>query len=351
MSDFKDLKNILKNNIHDVMSIIDSTRFEISNSPSLKMLHSNFLYPFWEKRPNKKIEFAIYFDEEIIENFEFESIKDNIHNLTERLKTFNLINVDNEFNIHKSELIEFSAKFLIDYSKQQKIIFFFGEEGIEVAIRGEIIDKINMFYNESERMSFAKKYRISELDECLKDYQRLIHEPGVNQGFFASENKVREISLQIGRNPTPTNILHNKPEKMLRDNLLSFLNRNTQHTFSKENELNNQRELDLYAEVEGRKYLIEVKWLGQSINDTESGFNQKVTDVSAREGVTQTLEYIQELIEKMNYNVHCGFLCVFDARENKREIRYNNFDFISEDLKTYFENHFRKLNEIQLDKI
>jgi hypothetical protein len=128
------------------------------------------------------------------------------------------------------------------------------------------------------------------------------------------------------------------------------LNRNTQHTFSKENELNDKRELDMFTEVDGKKFLIEVKWLGQSINDDETDLAQKVTDVSARDGVTQTLEYIQHLFEKMRYNLHCGYLCVFDAREIKKPVNYKGFKFVSEELLPYYEKHFIKLNEIALTR-
>ncbi len=106
----------------------------------------------------------------------------------------------------------------------------------------------------------------------------------------------------------------------------------------------------LYTEVEGKKYLIEVKWLGQAVNDDESDLTQKVTDYSAREGVTQTLEYIKHLFEEMSFNVHCGYLCVFDVREVKSPVNYQNFDFVTADLLPYFKKHFIKLEEIKLDR-
>lgn len=343
---FDDIKDFVRNNHVEVSSIIDSHRLEISNSPLIKILHGQCLVPFWKERPNKDFLYVIFFDENIIDNLNLESIKNNLFSITEALKTNNSIKVDSDFRILEEDSITINEQLLIQLSNDAKVVFFFGAEGIDMAIRGRVIDKINIFYNEVDRMAFAKKYRINQLEDCLLEYERYIKEPGNNQAFFASDRIVNGITSS---NP-PRNILHNKPEKILRDNLLSFLNRNTQHTFSKETELNNQRELDLYAEVDGRKYLIEVKWLGQSINDDESDYAKKITDYAAREGVTQTLEYIKHLIEDMSYNLHCGYLCVFDVREVKSPINYRNFDFIREDLKVYYSNHFKKLREITLDK-
>jgi len=345
--DFSDIKSYIKENHCEVSLMIDSHRLEISNSPLIKILHGQHLVAFWKERPNKSINYIVYFEEKIKDELNLANIKDNLPKITEALKTFNSIRVDENFNILDQEYILINEDKLIELSNQTKIVFFFGNEGIEMAVRGKIIDKVNFFYNEEHRLAFAKKFKITQLEDCLLEYERYIKEPGNNQGFFVSEKIIKDIKPV---NP-PRNILHNKPEKILRDNLLSFLNRNTQHTFSKETELNNQRELDLYAEVEGRKYLIEVKWLGQSINDSGTDLTQKITDYAAREGVTQTLEYIKELIENMSYNLHCGFLCVFDVREVKKSIDYRNFDFVTDDLKVYYSNHFKKLKEISLDKL
>jgi hypothetical protein len=346
MNQFNDLKEYVVVNHIEVSAIMESQRLKINNAAQVKILHGKFLTAFWKDRPNKSLNYVIYFKEECIAKLDFEQVSINLPIITEALKTHNMIEVNSNFDITTKEHIEITEQILIDHSNNEFVVFFFGEEGIDSVIRGKIIDNINVFYNEKDRLQFLKKYHISKLQECIYEYEVFVKEPGNNEAFFASKKLIATLQAV---NP-PNNTLHNKPEKVLRDNLLSFLNRNTQHTFSKENELNNQRELDLYAEVEGKKYLIEVKWLGQSINDDDSGFTQKMTDVAARKGVTQTLEYIQELIENMRYNVHCGFLCVFDVREIKRAINYDSYNFVTEDLKPYFTNHFIKLDEIKLDR-
>lgn len=344
--DFKDLKAFVQNNPIEVMTLIEEERAKIRNAFQIKFIHLNIFTPFWKERTNKNIVFSIYFEESCIENLDFDKIKTNLPTITEALKTHNCLCVDSNLSIVESVSETLSPEKLIEISNNKKVVFFFGPEGIELAIRGAIIDRVNYFYNESDILTFAKKFTISDLEKCMLEYQKYIHEPGVNEVFFANQGLVDSL-----KPPKPlNNTLKNKPEKLLRDNLISFLNRSTQHTFTKENELNSQRELDLYTEAAGKKYLIEVKWLGQSINDTNNGFNAKVTDYSARNGVTQTLEYIQELIEKMNFNLHCGYLCVFDAREVKKAVNYDGYKFITADLKPYYNDHFKKLNEISLDR-
>lgn len=344
--DINEIKAYIENNHSDITAMLESQRMSISNSPLIKILHSRHLVPFWKQRSNKNYLFILYFDENLKEHLNLELIKSNLGLVTESLKRYNSIQLDENFTIVNEELVTLSEDLITQISDDTKVVFFFGAEGIEMAVRGKILDKINYFYNESDMIAFAKKYRIDDLQKCLKEYEVHIKDPGINGVFFASEGNVRRVVT----GSLPRNILHNKPEKILRDNLIAFLNTNTQHTFSKENELNNQRELDLYAEVDGKKYLIEVKWLGQSINDDETGLSNKVTDYSAREGVTQTLEYIKHLLEDMNYNLHCGYLCVFDVREVKKEVNYRSFNFIREDLAKYYRDNFIKLDEIILDR-
>jgi hypothetical protein len=257
-----------------------------------------------------------------------------------------VLEVDENFNLISQIDRDISANFLVEISNNGKIAFFLGENGIDIAARGEIIPRINIFYDDNDKLQYYKKYKISDLQACLKEYELYINKPGINEAFFA--NKVLIQGLRP-INP-PLNTLINKPENTLRNNLKDYLNRNTQHDFTKEIELDNKRELDLYTEVDGKIYLIEVKWLGQTINDSNTGFSQRKTDVAAREGVTQTLEYIQHLIEKMRYNVHCGYLCVFDARDNKKAINYDGYNFIKNELLIYYKTHFQKLDEISLDR-
>lgn len=347
MVDFIELKNYIKTNHEDISAILDSERLSIINAAEVKILHGKYLSEFWKERPNNKLTYVLYLNESQITNLNFDSIKNNLSSvITERLKTHRNIQVDSDFAVVSYNADEITHDSLIAMSDKQMVVFFFGEEGIDVVVRGKIFPRINVFYDETDRIKYSKNFHISELQECIKEYEKFINEPGINEAFFASRTLVNKLQPV----DPPKNTFINKPENTLRNNLRVFLNRNTQHDFSRENEFNNRRELDLYTEVEGKKYLIEVKWLGQTVNDNETGFTQRVTDVSARDGVIQTLEYIQHLIEKMNYTVHCGYLCVFDARENKKPINYDEFKFVTKELMPYFTKHFQKIDEIAVER-
>jgi hypothetical protein len=347
MVDFNELKKFIQTNHEEFSAILDTERLSVINAAEVKILHGKYLTDFWKERPNKNLTYVLSFNEELITALNFDSIKNNLATvIPERLKTHRSIQVDSEFAVITYTAAEIIHDSLIEMSNKKNVVFFFGEAGIDVVVRGKIFPRINVFYDEADRIKYSKNFHISELQECLKEYEKFINEPGINEAFFASKVVVKKIQPI----DPPKNTLINKPENTLRNNLRVFLNRNTQHDFSRENELNNKRELDLYTEVEGRKYLIEVKWLGQTVNDTETGFTQRVTDISARDGVTQTLEYIQELIEKMSYNVHCGYLCVFDARETKKPVNYDNYKFVQKELMPYFTKHFIKLDEIAVER-
>jgi hypothetical protein len=346
--DFNDLKKFIKEKPEELEAILDTTRASILSTPELKILHAKHLTNFWKDRINKDLTYLFIINEKSINSLVLDAIAHNLPTvITEELKTNRILHLNEKFEIQNASPSEIKENFILSESEKGNIVFIFGKIGIDIAVRGRIFPKINVFYDEADRIKYAEKYHISELQECLKEYEVYIKEPGVNEAFFASKNLIAKI---VPFNP-PNNVLVNKPENRLRNNLMSFLNRNTQHSFSKENELNNKRELDLYTEVDGKKYLIEVKWLGQSVNDDETALSQKVTDLSARDGVIQTLEYIKHLYEEMNFNIHCGYLCVFDARDNKKPVNYQEFTFVAGNLLPYFKSHFKILDEISLDRI
>ena len=147
-------------------------------------------------------------------------------------------------------------------------------------------------------------------------------------------------------------ILRNKPEKDLHGHLLDYLNLHTQHDFYKEIELQvTKRETDIFTEWEGKKYLFEVKWLGQSINKNADGLSTPVTDSEARDGVTQTLEYVRELIKHLGDNLKYACLIVFDARGNKKDIDFREFQFVSDELRPYFRERFATVKKLDITNI
>jgi len=348
MTEFDYLKKFLKENKKNIIDLYESEAQTISTSPELKYLENNFLFPFWEERKNKGLYFIINLPEDFLKDLEFEEIRTALKtDLAEALKQNNVVYVNNRFQVTNTKSEKITNDLIEQSSKNEDlIVILFSPDGIDFGIRGKIVKNLNVFYNEQDRAKHKELYDIGRLQECLKEYERVISQPGNNEAFFESPRTLKNLPDR------PVNLLRNSPEKIMRDNLLAFLNLHTRHTFTKEIELGTERELDLYTEAEGKQYLIEVKWMGKSINSDRNGVSTtNYTDGNMRNGVIQTLEYIQEVIDAMNFSLQCGYLCIFDARDEKETIDYQDFKFVEErpELVPFFQQHFKKLDDINLN--
>ncbi len=350
LAELAELRNFIESNKEELEIIYNADIKKISTSAELKILESKSFFPFWDSRINKTLHFLICFPEDCLDTISPTKVTDALDgHITEALKSDCIIHVNNNFEITQSKSETITNELIVQSSIiDRQIAIFFSPEGIDFGLRGQIIKNINFFYNELDRDKYLKLYHISSLQECLKVYEDDINQPGLNEAFFESS---ATLEHEKGR---PKNLLVNSPENTMRNNLLEFLNRMTQHNFTKEIELSSQRELDLYTEVDGKQYLIEVKWMGTSVNRNHDGISStNYSDADMRDGVIQTLEYIQELIEKLKFSLQCGFLCIFDARDDKQDIDYQDFKFVAEkpDLVPFYEQHFIKLDELKLDKV
>ncbi|MFX0549530.1 hypothetical protein ACOAKC_09340 [Hathewaya histolytica] len=319
--------------------ILKQSRNTIMDIPEYKILCSQYLYKFWSKRSNKSQMFIIYIHEEEIKNLNIKQISKNLNaTVMERLKSNNEILVNNKFEVLKSEYIKYSNtreayKAYKDKSSNEYCVFFFGSKGVETFIKGESED-LNIFYCEEDLLRYSEKKHISEIKDVLSTYQnRWLTQQCEYSLFFESNYNIERIGSKY------KNLLRNKPEKLMRDHLRKFLNDHMQHTFVIETELaSSKKKLDISTEVDGKFYFFEIKWLGKSINECGTKIGTTYSDSRARDGVKQTLEYIDELIVDMNINVKCGYLVVFDARDKQNEIQYKNYEFIDKNLCRYLDN-------------
>ena len=72
-------------------------------------------------------------------------------------------------------------------------------------------------------------------------------------------------------------------------------------------------------------------------------------DFRARAGVTQTLEYLEELMNSSEKGWRHGYLVIYDARDIKKEINFQNYEFVREELRRY-KQYFSVLKIISLEK-
>ncbi len=81
-------------------------------------------------------------------------------------------------------------------------------------------------------------------------------------------------------------------------------------------------------DVSGELYFIEIKWLGVFINKAGTDLSATVYgEERAKDGVEQTLEYIGELLNSSEKSLRHGYLLIYDARDDKKEIDFKGYYF------------------------
>lgn len=333
--------------------LLSQVKNDIFNNPKFRILKMRHFEKLWQNRTNKKMLFSILILESDILNIDFRNINAKFEQeIFQTIKSNNIIQVDNALNIAESQNMSFKSSadaknFYKSSSRDGFVVIFFGQEGIDYFIRGENIGELNFFFCTEDLTRFAEKKDISQIYDVINSYEQIhLSNQSEYMVFFADNSTLRRIDDSYIRR----NILKNKPEKYMRDHLKNFLNDRMKHTFGIEIELSaSKRELDIFTEVNGEFYFFEIKWLGQSIGDCGTKLTTSYGDARAREGVTQTLEYIEELLNTMSINVRAGYLVLFDARDEKEEIDYQEYKFVRPELESYMQL-FEVIPNIQLDK-
>jgi len=113
--------------------------------------------------------------------------------------------------------------------------------------------------------------------------------------------------------------LSNKPEAQMRRSLHDYLRtrlRDADPVVLQEQNVNESKPVDIRIQwIDGHRVsLVEVKWLGKSLKDSGDGLADMWSDGRAREGYTQTLNYLHEQRLTAPDQVVNATLVVFDAR-------------------------------------
>ena len=334
----------------EVSRIVKASKSTVENNKKYQMFHKGFLQKIWDIQINHQILFSLAISPNDLDKIEFENLHDNLINSIRSTAEVNYIKVDNVGKIIEKKYLEgntFEIKKSLQELSSNDYIFFFGEQGITQFINGRVVDENNIFYSRSDRIKFIEKKDISQINEVMENYTRQNITQQVNyMCFFADKATISQIDPQ----KVNKNILRNKPEHYMRDHLCNYLTEHMRYTFTIEPELGqSKRELDIYFDVCGELYFIEIKWLGISINDDGSGFSTKYTDFRARDGVIQTLEYIEELMNTSEKSLRHGYLAVYDARDDQPPIDFKDYSFVNDSLKQYLP-YFSVLKVIHLNK-
>jgi len=343
-------KNVIDLDAYDLKTVHDilySGQSEFVNHPKVKIVKSTCFDKFWLDLEIKKF-FVIAISEEIISDIDLKvTTKNFATTMAENYSTNNYIELNKDFELEECKSIDINQKEMKKISLSKKVVFFFGELGIDIYVGGQEFDRINVFTDEVIQKSYSQKFSIHQLPECIKQYTIHVNTPGNRESFFVDKTQLNLIANVNGRK----NILRLRPEDQLRNNLFSYLQTNMQHTWWKEDQLDSKKRLDLRTEANGLSVFLEVKWIGRSIHQNGRKITKGYSFKSLRDGVNQSLNYIKELNEDMNIKSPINYLCAFDAREEgkRKAIDWKNFSFIPPELQHYYDNNFSILPIIEIN--
>lgn len=138
----------------------------------------------------------------------------------------------------------------------------------------------------------------------------------------------------------------NAPECLLQEALYEFLTASLRNTANVKREVNvdNSHPVDISITFKSTSHiaLIEIKWIGRSLNDEESKISVSYSDRRANEGAKQLIDYIDANRESFPSNITAGYLVVYDLRRN------NNND-ATKDRITHCDGDFYQLKELAMN--
>ena len=340
--------------------IIEQSKNQILNNKTFPILKDFYLKNFWLNRASQKDIFIFAISKKDLFDIQLDKIEDALKlEITNKLKTHAFLTLGKDFSILESKNLTFETtpkvrEFLIEKSKSEICIFLFGDKGITTFIEGHETGD-NIFLTSQDFLNFTEKFEIEDIKLAFEKYKNFYLSRDHNCiKFFESKN----VLISIFGDPKSANyranknLLKNSPEKLFRDSLLDFLNENVQASFGSEMELLSSRKpIDIHTEKRGKFYFFEVKWLGASKHGIKdevalNPYTGKNADKRANEGVVQTLEYIEEVVEKLNQDLQCGYLVIFDARDDRQSIVYDDPITLPANLQKYHSDKFDIIDDL-----
>lgn len=219
-----------------------------------------------------------------------------------------------------------------------------------------------VFYTSEARKGYEELKTIEHLEEVLNDYRVSLQQQDSYLKFFVTKSALRAF-YQIASPDTDENtfvkdnsqLLNNKPEELFREDLRNYIKSHMKIVVSREVMLENLDRLDIELTDEAGRdlYLIEIKWVGKSINANGNGYGveYKATPRINPNAIRQVVGYIDELI-KDHQNIKIGYLAVFDARKDELPDTCEGVTekVISEDQRQHFAR-FKKIPDFKVRNI
>lgn len=337
----------------EVSRIIEQSKNALINNPQYRLFSERYIQKIWENRLNKKAYFCVYVSLGDFKSINFVQLSKNIESINACVAENNFVQIDGSgFIIDKCYRDLNTQKMQEEMCNisREHLVFFFGEDGVTHYANSVPLNHENIFYSRQDRIKYLEKKDVSKIEEVIRDYSLSYVSQQVYYMCFMADNPTL-LRMENGANYITRNILKNKPEHFMRDQLKHYLSEHMPYTFTIEPELGQtKRELDIYFDVKGELYFIEIKWLGACINAEGTGLSSTTYgERRAKEGVEQCLEYIEELVNTSESSLRCGYLAIFDARDLKTEINFGDYSFVKPELKDFLQL-FKLLPIIEIQK-
>lgn len=229
------------------------------------------------------------------------------------------------------------------HSRKTLVVNFLDEEGyVEI-----IIEKVNVIslsnnylvYQWTQRDHLADKFVLKGdvvpycQDPCtngLSYFARKTYKSLEDALIYYRDNMALDAKGKALKDSLRHNRLFfkNAPESLLQEALCEYLisSLRDQATVKREETVDESHPVDLRITFKSTNHmaLIEIKWLGRSINESETGFTA-IHDVKrAKDGAKQLVDYIDSNTESFPSNATAGYLVVYDLRRNKNTNPSNN---------------------------
>lgn len=349
-----DFLNLIKNKENQ---IIDKATDEIQENEGFKVVFAG-LKSMLKNNAFKGVKLILIKEEEI-ENIILNEVADFNRLFANRDFASNqIISIDRKINIISAERKDLpndssdARAFFSEYSKHGLVVFLLIKDKINYFIKG--MDKSESpFFSLADVKKYNEKKDISQIDEVFNLYQESLKERRQYCKFFIELSHIKSLYKVLNSTEEEKkfiadykHLLRNKPEDTFRDDLRQFLSFNLKVSQVKEFLLENMRRLDIYLYDEfGEIYLIEVKWVGQSIHHKgeKLGTSYGSNDITPNAFI-QALDYLEELDNK-GENIVRAFLVVFDARKETLNDTGTGFD--SAILTPIQTKHYRKFEKIK----
>lgn len=274
--------------------------------------------------------------------------------------TSNIIEISSDFtivNFTREELPNKSdeaRKFFIRLSEEGYLVFHLIDVYINTFIDGQDFPE-SLFLSLIDSKKILLKKNISELNEVLDLYREKLKDQPVYCKFFISKSHITSLHKDWSSTVKIENfikshahILNNKCEDKFREDLRLFLKDNLiVNVIVKEYILESKKRLDIFLvdDYGVNFYLIEVKWVGESIDPSGKAISTKYNANNINpKAFNQTLNYLEELDNKRE-NIVRAYLVVFDARKESLEDTGTGFNIST--LTPTQDKHFRKFEKIK----